>query len=152
MITIPLIFSSCEKEEEENNNNNSNFNIEHSTWEVGVHFVRDNNTGQIYNIDIGGELSSYNYARWSFKSNGGGFNEVISEGGGFNNQHLTFLYSLNNITLSGDSISLLDSELILTSDIQILEIKNNNNTIIVEYDEYYDLYDYTITVELDRIQ
>ena len=107
LISIPLIFGSCEKEEENlSNNNNSSLTIEQTIWKVSS--FQENDNGQTYpmiNIPCGDQDwdTGIDEIEWTFFNNEGYFVEKWVDG--YNNisydtSNYSYFPNLDMITLT----------------------------------------------------
>ena len=87
LISIPLIFSSCEKEEDENqsHNNNQSFTIEQTEWEVSYITLENSSNPGLYLINIPCSEDVYDGGisniKWTFFNNNGMLIQEFSDGG-----------------------------------------------------------------------
>ena len=163
LITIPLIFGSCEKEEEENNNNNnSNFTIEQTKWTVNSLGGTDGVNTITYTLPISDEEgwdTGLLEVEWTFFNNEGFFIEKYTnwnpDNDGINytfydTLQYTYYENLNTILLndlSGGNVSLFHDYLNPEGNgVQITNLNSNNLNI-----EYMSEGENTF-VNLTRIQ
>ena len=153
LITIPLIFSSCEKEE--NNNNNSNLSLEQTKWNVDQ--ISFENMLVVVNIpSTQGLDGGINKIEWTFFDNNGLFTEYFVGEDYTSYDTLIYSYFSNLNTISFTDPSSDNTVMFLGHDTQsigdgfkITLFDQNNLTV-----EYTDTFENLglIIVNLSRIQ
>ena len=150
LITIPLIFGSCEKEEEDNNNNNnSSLSLEQTKWTVNSLLINEGLGSQTWNLPVSDEEgwdTGILEVEWTFFNNNGFFVEKYTNwdpnGDGINYTFYdtliyTYYENLNTISLNdpnGNDISLLQNNFDPDGNgIQIIDF--NSTTLNIEFTE-----------------
>ena len=162
LITIPLIFGSCEKEEEDNNNNNnSSLSLEQTKWSVESVLFEDNISGDSFLFDLPltedeGWDGGINEIEWTFYNNNDFLIEKYTDDDNvifFDTLIYSYYSNLNTILLTepnGGEVSIIYNEFYPTGNgIDIIQFNSNN--LSLEVHETLGGDNYTYTFNLNRV-